>query len=68
MVVNPQYLFDAKGNTIGVFLSIDGWDKLATLLQNEIPDWQKKLIDTRLEEYSKDSGNTLDWDEIAHKL
>ena len=52
MSVNPQFIYDNKGNPTGVFLSIGEWERLVEELQIEIPEWQKKLIDTRLEEYN----------------
>jgi len=51
MSVNPQYTYDNSGNPVGVFLSITDWDKIVEELHIEIPEWQKKLIDLRLEEY-----------------
>lgn len=51
MSVNPQYTYDNNGNPIGVFLSITDWHKIVEALHFEIPDWQKKLIDLRLQEY-----------------
>ncbi len=51
MSINPQYNYDNKGNPVGVFLSINDWNQISAELQIEIPDWQKKLIDLRLEEY-----------------
>lgn len=51
MSVNPQYTYDNDGNPVGVFLSISDWNKIVEDLHTEIPEWQKKLIDLRLQEY-----------------
>ena len=51
MSVSPQYTYDNNGNPVGVFLSINDWYKITEELQIEIPEWQKKLIDLRLQEY-----------------
>jgi hypothetical protein len=51
MSVNPQYTYDDAGNPVGVFLSIMDWNKINEELQIELPEWQKKLIDLRLQEY-----------------
>jgi len=52
MSVNPQYTYDNSGNPVGVFLSISDWNKIVEELHVDIPEWQKKLIDLRLEEYN----------------
>ncbi|OJW81893.1 MAG: hypothetical protein BGO69_15500 [Bacteroidetes bacterium 46-16] len=51
MSINPQYTYDNLGNPIGVFIPIEEWNNLAEELHLDIPEWQKKLIDLRLEEY-----------------
>ena len=68
MSINSQYTFDKQGNPIGVFLSIDEWNHLAEELHLEIPQWQKDLLDLRLEEYKRNPGNTLDWEEVSKDL
>lgn len=51
MTVHPQYTYDNNGNLVGVFLFISDWHKIVEELHIEIPEWQKKLIDLRLQEY-----------------
>ncbi len=51
MSVNPQYTYDNAGNPVGVFLSISDWNKISEELHFELPEWQSKLIDLRLQEY-----------------
>ena len=68
MSINPQYTFDQQGNPVGVFLSIEEWNRLAEELHLDIPQWQKDLLDSRLEEYRKSPGNTLTWDDVWKEL
>lgn len=56
------------GNPVGVFIPIDEWNHLAEALHLEIPQWQKDIIDLRLDAYHKNPGDTRDWDEIRTAL
>lgn len=66
--VNPQYTFDQAGNPVGVFLSIEEWASIARHLQLQMPEWQKKLIDGRLEAYRRNPSELLDWDTITQEF
>ena len=68
MSVNPQIIYDNKGNPAGVFLSISEWDQIVEELHIEIPEWQKKLIDNRLEEYNLDPAQMEDADAFFAEL
>ncbi len=67
-----QFIHDSNGNTTGVFIPIEQWQELKikyTDLQNEeasnidnLADWQKKIINERLEEYRKNPGTGSDFD------
>ncbi len=47
--MNPQYTYDNKGNAIGVFLPIDDWNEIKdNFSSEELPQWQKDIIDQRL--------------------
>jgi putative addiction module component (TIGR02574 family) len=47
--MNPQYTYDNKGNAVGVFLPIDDWNSIKDNIPvEELPQWQKDLIDRRL--------------------
>jgi len=63
--IHPQYTFDNTGNPVGVFLSIDDWNTIAEDLRLDLPDWQKKALDIRLETYKNNPSEMLDWDEVA---
>ena len=68
MSITPQFTYDNDGRPIGVFLPIDEWNQIADELHLQIPEWQMKLMDSRLDEYVKDPGNTIDWDEVNKEL
>jgi len=47
--MNPQYTYDNKGKAVGVFLPIEDWNQLKkSLPDDELPQWQKDIIDKRL--------------------
>jgi hypothetical protein len=47
--MNPQYTYDNQGKAVGVFLPIDDWNRLKNNLPSEeLPQWQKDIIDQRL--------------------
>ncbi|MBA2762132.1 MAG: hypothetical protein H0U39_09285 [Segetibacter sp.] len=68
MSVNPQYTFDNTGNPVGVFLTITDWYQITQELNIEVPEWQKKLIDLRLEDYDKNVTLMQDADEFFAQL
>jgi hypothetical protein len=68
MSVNPQYTFDNAGNPVGVFLTITDWYQITQELNIEVPEWQKKLIDLRLEDYDKNVTLMQDADEFFVQL
>ena len=71
-----QFIHDNRGNTTGVFISIEEWQSLkakyADLQKEEAENvielalWQKQILDDRLSDYYKnpvdvtDFGKTLD--------
>jgi hypothetical protein len=63
--INPQYTFDNMGNPVGVFLPIDDWNAISRELHLDLPQWQKDMIDTRLDQYKKNPSDVMDWDRIA---
>lgn len=63
----PQYTFN-KGNTLGVFLSIEDWNSITEQLNLELPQWQKDLIDLRLEQYRSHPTELLEWEKLAIQL
>jgi len=67
-----QFISDDKGNTTGVFIPIDEWQKLkakyADLLQEELANkaelsmWQKQIIEERLNDYYSNTSSMNDFD------
>jgi len=39
-----------------------------SLLDASLPDWQRELLDERLDAFERDSGNTLSWEEVRAGL
>jgi hypothetical protein len=73
-----QFIRDKKGNTTGVFIPIDDWQSLKekyTDLEKEelkqdreLSNWQKKLIDERLNAYQNNTRDLSDFDETLNEL
>jgi hypothetical protein len=67
-----QFIYDNRGNTTGVFISIEEWQSLKTKyvdLQKEeteskaeLASWQKQVIDERLSDYYKNPQDVADFD------
>jgi predicted metalloenzyme YecM len=68
MSIEPQFTFDNLGNPIGVFLPIAHWNRLSEQMHLDIPQYQKDLIDLRLEDYNKNPDSLLDWDDLVKEL
>ena len=71
--MNLQYIHDIQGNATGVFIPIEEWHSLKQkysglqeeeLQSFEIPDWHKKILDERLEDYRKNPEKTKNFDEL----
>ncbi len=69
--MNLQYIHDNHGNTTGVFIPIEEWQSLKQkydglgqeeLNGDDIPEWHKKILDERLEDYRKNPDNSMDFD------
>ena len=73
-----QFIHDTKGNTTGVFISIEEWQSLKTKYadlqkeeaQNmvELAPWQKKIIDERLSDYYKNPADVADFDKTIDDI
>jgi hypothetical protein len=71
---------DSKGNTTGVFISIEEWQSLKTKyadLQNEeieniaeleLAPWQKQIIDDRLSDYFNNPTDVTDFDKTIDDI
>jgi len=66
--MNLQYISDSTGQTTGVFIPINEWndlkDKYKGIEQEEVdvPEWHKKTVRQRLEDYRKNPGSSIDFD------
>ena len=73
-----QFIHDNRGNTTGVFISIEEWQSLKTKyaeLQKEeaeniaeLAPWQKKIIDERLSDYYKNPADVADFDKTIDAI
>jgi hypothetical protein len=57
--MNPQLIQDSNGNNAGVFITMEDWDLIESIypginnLEKELPQWQKDMIDERLDAIAK---------------
>jgi hypothetical protein len=69
-----QYLSDDKGHVVAVQVPIDEWvllkSKYPDIDTNDIslPDWQKELIDNRLDTIKQNPGRILPIDTLIEEL
>ena len=73
-----QFIHDTKGNTTGVFISIEEWQSLKTKYADlqkeesenmvELAPWQKQIIDERLSDYYKNSADVADFDKTIEDI
>ncbi len=67
-----QYITDDKGQTTGVYIPIQDWDKLTTKYQDieqeayVIPEWQKQEVRRRIKNTKPE--NYLSWEEVEQQL
>jgi hypothetical protein len=72
--MNLQYISDDKGQTTGVFIPINEWNKLINKFKDigqeefNIPEWQKDLVLNRLEEHRKNPGSAMDFDTTLNDI
>ena len=58
--MNPQVIQDSKGKNTGVFIPIEDWNLIESTypdinnLSKELPEWQKDIINARLESIAND--------------
>ncbi len=67
-----QFIYDNRGNTTGVFISIEEWQFLKTKYtdlqkeeaenRTELATWQKQVIDQRLSDYYNNPVDVTDFD------
>lgn len=68
MNINPQFTYDNQGNPLGVFLTIEDWAKVTNDISIDVPEWEKKLIDNRLEALHSSKEVLLDWEQVLKEF
>jgi len=64
-----QYLHDSKGKPTAVQIPINDWRAIEQqVLAGDIPEWQKKLLDQRLNMAHKHPEQLLDFDTAMLEL
>lgn len=69
-----QYISDVSGNTTGVYIPINEWNKLQEKfkgIENEeldIPEWHKHVLNERIVEYKKSPETTIDFDSAIEEI
>jgi hypothetical protein len=72
--MSVNYLSDSSGNTIAVQISIEDWKRIKDKypdvdeLDGPLPEWQKQLIDNRLEAIAKNPDRLRPIDELLRDL
>ena len=73
-----QFIHDNRGNTTGVFISIEEWQTLKTKYADlqkeeaentiELASWQKQILDDRLNDYYKNPTDVSDFDKTIDDI
>jgi len=72
--MSVQYISDDQGNTTGVFIPIQDWNKLKSKFHGleeeefELPTWQKNELNDRMAEYERNPSNTSSFHEAMYEL
>jgi hypothetical protein len=73
-----QFIHDNRGNTTGVFIPIEDWQSLKLKYSDlnkeeventiELSNWQKELLDERLNDYYTNDTDIADFDETIDSI
>ena len=73
-----QFIHDTKGNTTGVFIPIEEWQTMKTKYADlqkeevtnsvELAQWQKQILDDRLNDYYQNPANVGDFDKTIDAI
>ena len=65
-----QYLKNSNGETVAVQIPIEEWNNITEKHADieELPNWQKKIIDTRLEEFKNHPENVISMEDFEKIL
>jgi hypothetical protein len=67
-MMNLQYISDSKGQTTGVFIPINEWNKLKKKYkeieeeESNVPSWHKVLVKKRIENFRNEPESALDFE------
>ena len=66
----PQYTYDSHGDPIGVFIPINDWNYITEKYSDieDIPDWEKILIDQRLDFIKKHPDQLIPIEDFIAEL
>ena len=65
-----QYIQDFNGATTAVIIPIEEWNKITEKYSGleELPQWQKNMIDQRLEHYQKHPDQVLPIEQFLEQM
>jgi putative addiction module component (TIGR02574 family) len=65
-----QYIQDNTGNTTAVIIPIDYWNKITEKYEDveQLPQWQKNIIDQRLESYNTNPEKTMPIEQFFEQM
>lgn len=68
--MTPQYTYDNNGNPIGVFIPITDWNRITEKYSDleELPEWEKNLIDQRIDFIKKHPEQLIPIEEFIAEL
>lgn len=70
--MTPQFTYDTAGRPIGVFMPIEDWDKIKSryleLENNDLPEWQKEILDKRMQLLAENPGAITSLDEFLKEM
>lgn len=75
--MNLQYISDNKGQTTGVFIPIQDWNRLKKKYKElemaeesafEIPEWHKTILDKRLGKVKNNPESCIDFDAACNEI
>lgn len=65
-----QYIQDFTGATTAVIIPIDDWNRITEKYSDveELPQWQKNMIDQRLESYKKNPEKAMPIEQFFEQM
>lgn len=70
MKIQPQYNYDNNGMPVGVFLTLKDWHSITETFTGieELPQWQKTMIDQRLDVLKNHPDQLIPLDDFLTEL